>query len=184
MTDANGCTGSADLDLVEPESLSLEATITDAETQGTGAIDLTITGGTTPYIVTWTQDGSFVADSEDLDGLDGPSSYEVVVVDDNGCEIEGGPYAVSDASGLFDLESVVFHVMPNPASDVMQLQWPIWLEQVEVQIFDASGRVMFQQALPNQLSLKMDVSAWAAGTYHVQLSSSAGVGHASLVIQR
>ena len=90
VTDANGCTGSADLDLVEPESLSLEATITDAETQGTGAIDLTITGGTTPYIVTWTQDGSFVADSEDLDGLDGPSSYEVVVVDDNGCEIEGG----------------------------------------------------------------------------------------------
>ena len=184
VTDADGCTGSADLDLVEPESLSLEATITDAETPGTGAIDLTITGGTTPYIVTWTQDGSFVADSEDLDGLDGPSSYEVVVVDDNGCEIEGGPYAVSDASGLFDLESVVFHVMPNPASDVMQLQWPMWLDQVEVQIFDASGRVMFQQALPNQLSLKMDVSAWAAGTYHVQLSSNAGVGHASLVIQR
>ena len=184
VTDSNGCTGIVDLELEEPAALSLEATITDASAPGTGAIDLTIAGGTAPYNVTWTQDGAFVADTEDLDGLDGPSSFEVVVVDGNGCEMEGGPYAVSDASGVYDLESMVFQVMPNPAKDVLQLQWPNSMEQVEIQIFDASGRTMLQRALSMQPSWTMDVSAWAAGTYHVQLSSSSGVGHASLVIQR
>ena len=124
VTDSNGCTGIVDLELEEPAALSLEATITDASAPGTGAIDLTISGGTAPYNVTWTQDGAFVADTEDLDGLDGPSSFEVVVVDGNGCEMEGGPYAVSDASGVYDLQSMVFQVMPNPATDVLQLQWP------------------------------------------------------------
>ena len=184
VTDANGCTGNLELELDEPTPLSLAATITDAASPGTGAIDLAISGGTAPYDVTWFENGVFVADSENLDGLDGPSSFEVVVVDGNGCEIQGGPYAVSDASSLFKLESVVFNLMPNPATDVMQLQWPTWLDQVEVQIFDASGRVMFQQSLPKQSNWTMDVSAWAAGTYHVQLSSNAGMGHASLVIQR
>jgi hypothetical protein len=184
VTDANGCTGSVDVVLEEPDALSLEATITDASAPGTGAIDLTITGGTAPYNVTWTQDGAFVADSEDLEGLDGPSSFEVLVVDGNGCEIEGGPYAVSDASGVYGLESMVFQVLPNPATDVLQLQWPNWTEQVDIQIFDASGRTMMQRALPMQRSWTMDVSTWAAGTYHIQLSSSTSVGHASLVIQR
>ena len=184
VTDANGCTGSVDLELEEPAALSLEATITDAATPGTGAIDLTITGGTAPYDVTWTQDGAFVSETEDLEGLDGPSSFEVVVVDGNGCEMEGGPFAVSDASGVYDLESLVFRLMPNPATDVLQLQWSNWTEQVELQIFDASGRIILQRALPMQPSWTMDVSAWAAGTYHVQLSSSSSVGHASLVIQR
>ena len=184
VTDANGCTGSVDLELEEPAALSLEATITDAATPGTGAIDLTITGGTAPYDVTWTQDGAFVSETEDLEGLDGPSSFEVVVVDGNGCEMEGGPFAVSDASGVYDLESLVFRVMPNPATDVLQLQWSNWTEQVEIQIFDASGRTMMQRTLPMQPSWTMDVSAWAVGTYHVQLSSSSGVGHASLLIQR
>ena len=164
--------------------MSLEVVITDASAPGTGAIDLTITGGTAPYNVTWTQDDAIVADTEDLDGLDGPATFEVSVVDDNGCDIQGGPYAVSDASGLFDLEAVVFQVMPNPATDVLQVQCSNWTEQVEVQIFDASGRTMIRETLPMQPSWTMDVSSWAAGTYHVQLSSNAGVGHASLVIQR
>jgi hypothetical protein len=184
VTDASGCTGNADLELFEPEALTLEATITDASALGTGAIDLTITGGTAPYNVTWTQDGAFVADSENLEGLDGPSSFEVVVVDGNGCEVEGGPYVVSDASSLDDLESMVFQMMPNPATDLLQLQRSDWTEQIDIQIFDASGRTMMQRTLPMQPSWTMDVSAWAAGTYHVQLSSSSGVGHASLVIQR
>jgi hypothetical protein len=184
VTDANGCTGNADLELEEPAALTLEATITDASAPGTGAIDLTITGGAAPYNVTWTQEGAFFADSENLEGLDGPATFEVIVVDGNGCEIEGGPYAVSDASGVYDMESVVFQVMPNPAADVLQVQCSNWTEQVEIQIFDASGRTMIRETLPMQPSWTMDVSSWAAGTYHVQLSSNAGVGHASLVIQR
>ena len=124
VTDSNGCTGIVDLELEEPAALFLEATITDASAPGTGAIDLTIAGGTAPYNVTWTQDGAFVMNTEDLDGLDGPSSFEVVVVDDNSCEI-GGPYAVSDAQRVrFAIDGVPSDAQPcnrRPAIAMAQL---------------------------------------------------------------
>ena len=90
---------------------------------------------------------------------------------------------MSDASGLFGLESVMFSVMPNPAAEVMHLQWPIWLSMLNF----ASSTLQEEPCSNNQsraILLDDGCVAWAAGTYHVQLSASAGMEHASLVIQR
>ena len=183
-SDAIGCSGSLEVTVAEPEALSLSAVVTDATVQGTGAIDLTVTGGTAPYVFEWTSGGAFVSNEEDVDGLEAPDAYQVVVTDDNGCEIEGGPYEVDDVYSVIQLEGVPFTVYPNPARDVVQLDMNETALDAVMSIYDASGRLMWSRTAERWTGrFAVDVSNWSAGTYHVQVSTAQGVGHAPLVVQ-
>jgi gliding motility-associated-like protein len=50
-----------------------------------GSINVTVTGGTAPYIYSWTGPGVFTASTEDLSGL-APGTYTLVVTDSYNCE--------------------------------------------------------------------------------------------------
>ena len=87
VTDANDCTATETFDLTEPEPIAIaddvmQPTCNDANGPLTGSIDLTITGGTSPYTFAWS-DGS-TATTEDLANL-GTGTYTVVVTDANNC---------------------------------------------------------------------------------------------------
>ncbi|WP_273567616.1 SprB repeat-containing protein [Maribacter halichondriae] len=88
VTDADGCTIPASI-TVGP-ALTATATTTDVLCFGdaTGAIDLSVSGGVTPYAYAWsTADGSGLSVSdEDQTGLS-PGTYEVMITDDKGCTI-------------------------------------------------------------------------------------------------
>ena len=166
------------------QALSLSAVVTDATVQGTGAINLTVTGGTAPYDFEWTSDGVFLSDEEDVDGLEAPDEYTVLVTDANGCEIAGGPYEVDDVYSVIHMEGVPFSVYPNPARDVVQLDMNEMTLDAVMSIYDASGRLMWSRTAERWTgTFTVDVSNWSAGTYHVQVATAQGVGHAPLVVQ-
>ena len=184
VSDANGCSGDLSVTLTEPAELVLDAVVTDATDIGTGSIDLTVTGGTEPYEFNWTSDGEFVSEEEDPSGLEAPMSYDVLVTDANGCEVTGGPYEVDDVYGVFHTTQVPFTVYPNPASDQVQLDLNGTAVDAVMTIYDASGRVMWTRSSDRWMGrFIVDVTSWASGTYHVQVATSTGVGHAPLVIQ-
>ena len=66
--------------------VNLEATVTDAACNGdaTGAIDLTVNGGTAPFTYAWSNN----EDTEDIANLMAAGSYTVTVTDANGCTAE------------------------------------------------------------------------------------------------
>ncbi|MBL0767137.1 SprB repeat-containing protein, partial [Marivirga atlantica] len=70
------------LEITEPtELLASVNTITDdCDNLGSGAIDIDVSGGTSPYTFAWSNGDT----SEDITGLS-PGSYDVTVTDDNGC---------------------------------------------------------------------------------------------------
>lgn len=61
-------------------ALQLTTAATNAECAASGAINLTVAGGTGPYTFAWTGPGGFTASTEDVSGLNA-GSYTVAVTD-------------------------------------------------------------------------------------------------------
>ncbi|MBU3678814.1 MAG: T9SS type A sorting domain-containing protein [Candidatus Kapabacteria bacterium] len=89
VTDSKNCTSEAIVTIVQPTAAvsigSPSLTHVVCRNGATGAIDITVSGGTTPYSYTWTKQGAdgTYATSEDLTGLTA-GTYTVVVNDNNG----------------------------------------------------------------------------------------------------
>ncbi len=82
ITDANGCFIISTYEITQPEPLELTVESRDVMCYAgnTGSIDLTISGGTEPYTIEWSNG----ATSEDLSELYA-GFYIVTVTDDHGC---------------------------------------------------------------------------------------------------
>ena len=89
VTDANGCQKTHTFNLTQPAlPVSATATITDVSCYagGDGEIDVTTTGGTSPYSYAWGIAGYNVLTpiTEDITGLSA-GNYTLLVTDTNGC---------------------------------------------------------------------------------------------------
>ena len=81
VTDANGCTAEASVEITEPEELTASVSATSpACNGGTTSASVTVSGGTTPYSYAWSNG----ATTDMLTGIDA-GEYSVTVTDANGC---------------------------------------------------------------------------------------------------
>jgi len=83
ITDFNGCTIQMDVIVEEPDSLLASGTVIDAVCLGAnGGIDISITGGVSPYQYLW-------SNGDTLQDLDSASAgiYSVTITDTNGCSV-------------------------------------------------------------------------------------------------
>ena len=95
VTDANNCVAYESITLTEPPLLSVTETITNTTCGASvGAIDITVSGGVTPYSFIWSN-GSV---SEDIQSLSA-GSYTVTVTDANGCILVQF-YTVNNIDGI------------------------------------------------------------------------------------
>ncbi|PJJ07284.1 gliding motility-associated-like protein [Flavobacterium sp. 1] len=99
IKDNSGCKNfDKDYTVTEPEDM-LISTVKEKDVTcfgyGDGAIDISITGGTAPYVYVWEKDGvSYSVTTEDLTGLTA-GNYVVSVVDSNGCTPVNNPKIAS-----------------------------------------------------------------------------------------
>lgn len=86
VTDANNCQDRTSVTITEPNALAISFSTTDISCNGasTGAIDLTITGGTAPYNISWSNG----ATTEDLANIPA-GTYQVNITDANDCQVNG-----------------------------------------------------------------------------------------------
>jgi parallel beta-helix repeat protein len=85
-TDNGGCTDSLEIEITEPEAITIDAQIDNASGPGKedGAVFLSIAGGVPPYTVDWSN--NTIGDS--LKNV-GKGIYEYVITDNTGCIFEG-----------------------------------------------------------------------------------------------
>jgi hypothetical protein len=93
VTDANGCTANRSVIITQPAALTTTNTQVNATCYGTstGSINLTVTGGITPYTYVWTATAGGIvptgqANNQNLTGLLA-GTYSVAVTDANGCTV-------------------------------------------------------------------------------------------------
>lgn len=84
VTDANNCQASISVSIQEPSALGATATVSNLACPGdaNGAIDLIVSGGTTPYAYDWDNGVT----TQDLDNLLA-GTYEVTITDANNCTL-------------------------------------------------------------------------------------------------
>ncbi|PHI21751.1 hypothetical protein CEQ90_00240 [Lewinellaceae bacterium SD302] len=90
VTDDNGCTADATFTIIAPDEIEASTVVTNVDCFGedTGAIDLTVSGGTPPYTYDWSDDGMEDPDDDDQDLFDLiAATYQVTITDANGCMV-------------------------------------------------------------------------------------------------
>lgn len=74
------------------------------------------------------------------------------------------------------------NLYPNPTSDILYAQWDEnWTGQVT--LIDAVGRTVWSHQLVNALSLNLDVSVFAAGSYHFVMRDDSGSFRQKVLLQ-
>jgi gliding motility-associated-like protein len=99
LTDANNCSENlGPVTLTQPDQLDIFIdNIQNITCNGSddGSISVTVTGGTLPYIYSWTGPGSYTSGTEDISGL-APGIYNLQITDANGCVFNSAPITVAE----------------------------------------------------------------------------------------
>jgi PKD repeat protein len=162
VTDSSNCSAVISVDIAQPDSLNITAVVTDESSSGAadGAIDLTVTGGTSPFDYVWSEGST----TEDLTAVScGP--YAVQVTDDNGCAKAAAfdvdcPVSVADFS---DASSI--NIYPNPTSGKIFIQLA-GNSTLKIEVLNALGENIISKTLT--ADGEIDLSAHAKGIYFIR----------------
>jgi hypothetical protein len=148
--------------------MTLTAVTTDESFGSDGTIDLTVTGGTGPYLFDWDNDGTGdFNDSEDLSGLVGNATYNVTVMDANGCTqvlsvFVGSVVGISEFNNALGLT-----IYPNPTNGKLTIDFDGIIKNVEV--VDMLGRrVLAPVAIGNK---SVDATGLSTGKYMIRITT-------------
>jgi hypothetical protein len=79
--------------------------------------------------------------------------------------------AVEDLADNFQVK-----VFPNPATDVLNIEWSEISDPLTLRLYDATGKQLLLQKVDNQaMSKTLDLTTYAAGSYLLSLSNPDGI---------
>lgn len=172
ITDANGCNIIGTFQVIDPPVLEIGVVeiVPAMGGQQTGMIVLSISGGVTPYQLTWFENGTELPGFDPL--VTPPGTYNVEVTDEYGCKKAGGPYLVDNLNSTSSLE--LYHqiaLFPNPTSETVSIKTAYQLNDLlEISIFDINGKACFLQKFPSVQAVgQLDISQIGKGVFWVKL---------------
>ncbi len=143
LTDAEGCAIIEMIQVEEPEDLTITIGDVVNATNGTGgSIEVFLAGGTSPYSLDWYLDGNLLSDADPTNLA--PGDYEIVVNDENGCQVISEMVTVDNMVRVnnTDLEKSI-RVFPNPTDGAVfvsfDLNESVW---VDIKVLDLTGKLI------------------------------------------
>ena len=160
------------------------------DNQTNGSIDVSISGGTSPYTYSWTSNGQMVSISEDLTDVP-PGDYELEVVDATGCiiasEIITVDNMVNNENVLATALENFIQVNPNPTSGMIFIDVNLPEQSnVQLNIYDITGRSLMTVPTQNisQRLLELDLSKFTSGVYILKIKVDDDLLAKRLILQK
>ena len=181
VTDANGDSAFASLEVMEGTEIEITISTVDAkcETCADGSAQALVVGGTGNYAYTWDNDTSKTA--EIVKVL--PNDYTITVKDGAGCSnsetgtIGFWPVGIAENTFVND-----FNIYPNPTTGVLFLESNLF---ESIHIFDVTGKLVWNtQNLTTSFNNQLDVSALEAGIYFIVAENKSGVKKAKFTLTK
>jgi hypothetical protein len=191
FSDQLGCSSAEIYQLTDPVLFEANLQETDIFYSAGGTIDLTVSGGTPPYVYDWSN-GTTVQDQAGLT----PGFYEVIIHDANGCELSlntevqiAHPYGPIDSPAEFGSATSVsglgeggeipdFSCYYNNEKHEIHFSW---VNGGSVEVLDLNGKLIYSDI---HLSFKGDhrILMDAVGTYLVRFRNERGMKEFKLLV--
>ncbi len=156
VTDANGCTAMRSFTVGAPAAINATARVEEAACfeESTGSIDLTVSGGTTPYTYAWSNGPV----TQDISGL-AAGDYSVTVTDANNCSVERS-FTVTQRPDIVVTGTATPSACNDDASG-------------SIDISVSGGTAPYTYVWSNGRTTQ-DISGLTAGTYMVSITDANG----------
>lgn len=161
-TDDNGCSSSDIISVTVLDAPDITGIVTNETTAFNGAIDVTITGGTGTYYITWDHGPT----TEDVSGL--PAGDYTINVDDDACPVSA-TFTVINTVGINN-ESIIYSLFPNPTTNFINLNID---GSYTVTVFNTLGSVVYSETTSNNSIV--DLTQLEDGVYVFQITTENGV---------
>lgn len=162
VTDENNCVKTGSILISEPPVLLVNSIITNNDCYGNfnGSIDITISGGTSPYTITWTPN-NYVNSNNDI--VNAPAgNYHLHITDANNC-VFSNTYTITQPNGI---------IITNPnVSNV--LCYGQATGEIEYNVSGGFGTLSFQWQKVGQSGLfatTQNLYNLTAGTYNLTIT--------------
>jgi hypothetical protein len=177
-SDTNMCSSTMEVTVGEGTEIMVEASATDETAGELGVGTASATGGSGEYTFVWYDSDGNEVDSSAL----AAGEYFVKATDANGCN--GTVIVTIVFNGIDDIDPLAFGLFPNPTSGAITLQVSTLMQDVNMQVLDATGRVVFtQDALVLQGATTFNFSNLSTGTYTIVIRNDNGSSVRRLSIQ-
>ena len=175
VTDSQGCSISDDSIIISGPDSIIITSIVDTSNQGNndGAINLTVTGGTPPYVFLWSNGDT----TEDIDSL-AAGTYQVVVTDSLDC-IDSLTIEMPEATGISETLQNQIKIFPNPftTETTISLNLSSNKKNVLLTLYDILARkqdVLYKikKKRNNKVEIKVQKGNLTKGIYFYKISSA------------
>ena len=151
------------LNVAEPAAITITPSVTNASCgTNTGAISITVAGGTAAYTYKWTGPNGYTSTNQNITGLE-VGSYTVEVTDSKTCKKTSTPISVSTTNPSFTVATnAVTNVSCNGGTN----------GAITLTV-GGTGPYTYSWAGPNSFTATTkDISALKAGTYNVTVTET------------
>lgn len=163
VMDADGCIDTVSAIVTEPSALTVSFLTTDEVSGNDGAIDLTVNGGTAPYLYTWSNGSN----NEDITNLAG-DDYIFTINDANGCSYTD-TVTVESSVGISDYASNLnWSVFPNPGHELVTITGE---EIGNIEVIDVNGKLITSTFITAS-NRSVNLSKLERGTYLIRFNQT------------
>lgn len=160
LTDSKGCAHTlGPIQVTEPAAIVITPSVTNASCgTSTGAINVTITGGSSPLTYKWTGPNNFTSTTQNISALE-VGAYILEVTDNNGCK-KTASVSVSTTNPSFTVGNTSTNVACKDGAN----------GTINLTVTGGNGTFTYAWAGPSFSATTKDIATLKAGAYNVTVT--------------